>query len=166
MRLTLISLAILCGCRRTDHDAPSSSASMPTASELGHPVVAGTIHSENGALGTWDVALNDCQSGEYKGFFGADFFVSGTNNIRLRYVHDEAAGEVIKIFYPNEKNTAAVFNRNDTCSVLEGTASKMKVRTRVAGVGDVRHVEGHVKFDCTYDDGGHVTGEVTFSHCH
>jgi hypothetical protein len=56
-----------------------------------------------GQLGTWDVALSDCQTGELSGFYGADFFVAGTTNIRLRYVHDEATGEILKIFYPDKE---------------------------------------------------------------
>ena len=156
-------------------DAPSQGATDTTgatptaaalATELGHSVVTGYVHSVAGQLGTWNVTLSDCQTGELNGFYGADFFVAGTTNIRLRYVHDEATGEVLKIFYPDKKDTAAVFDHTDKCTVLEGAVTKMNARTRVVGKGDIRHVEGHVKFDCTYDKDGHVTGEVTFSHCH
>jgi len=91
--------------------------------------------------------------------------VAGSTRSRLRYVHDEAAGEVVKIFYPDKKDTAMVFRRTDGCAVLEGSVTKMNVRTRVSGQGDIQHLEGRVKYDCTAD-GTHVSGEVTFSHCH
>ncbi len=173
MRLIWVVLVLVSGCGK-NHDEPSrgsaDTAAVPgaaLAAELGHAVVTGNVHSVGGKLGTWDVALSDCQTGEYNGFYGADFFVAGTTNIRLRYVHDEATGEVLKIFYPNEKNSAAVFDRTDKCAILEGAVTKMNARTRVPGKGDIRHVEGHVKFDCAYDTNtGHVTGDVTFSHCH
>lgn len=180
VHVTSLALVALCvpGCG-PDPDAALQAAAAPSqvaatpkgpdaaVTELGRAVVTGNLHSVGGQLGTWEVALSDCQTGELNGFYGADFFVAGTTTIRLRYVHDEATGEVLKIFYPDKKDLAAVFDCSDKCAVLEGSITKMNARTRVVGKGDIRHVEGYVKFDCTYDhDRGQVTGDVVFSHCH
>ncbi len=128
--------------------------------------VTGRVHSAGGELGSWDIALSDCQSGESNGFFGVDFYVAGSDHMRLRYVHDEAMGEIVKVTYPSKPGTANVFNRNDKCSVLEGSVEKMNV-TNWTPKGRIRHLSGHLKFDCIHTDGtGHVSGEATFSHCH
>jgi hypothetical protein len=127
--------------------------------------ITGKVHSVGGEIGTWDIVLDKCESGEIEGFFGADFSAVGNDDLRLRYVHDEAAGDIVKIMIPSQKNQARVFNRNDKCKVLEGSIEKMNV-TNWTPKGKIRHVKGHVKFDCAYEDKGHVTGEATFVGCH
>ena len=95
-----------------------------------------------------------------------DFYAAGSDQLRLRYVHDEAMGEIVKVAYPSKPDTANVFDRNDECSVLEGAIEKTNV-TSWTPRGRIRHLNGHVKFDCRHtDEKSHVTGEVTFSHCH
>jgi hypothetical protein len=129
-------------------------------------VVTGKVHSEGGALGTWDITLDSCQSGERNGFYGVDFYAPGSDELRLRYVHDEAQGEIVKIVYPTKKDTALQLDRNEKCTVLEGHVEKTNVSTGTAK-GQIRHLNGHVKFDCKHTGGkGRVSGEATFAHCH
>jgi len=138
-------------------------ASAVAAQSLTH--VTGHVHAAGGDMGSWDIVLSGCQSGEQNGFYGVDFYVAGNDNMRLRYVHDEAMGEVVKIAIPSKPGTAAVFDRTDRCSVLEGSIEKTNVSTWTPR-GKIRHLNGQVKFDCKRGDGGHVTGEATFAHCH
>jgi hypothetical protein len=130
--------------------------------------VTGNIHSVGGELGTWDIVLGDCQSGERNGFYGADFYVAGDDNLRLRYVHDEAVGDVVKVVYPTKMDTAIVFDRSSKCAVLEGAVQRSNITTKSWNHGGaIRHVNGHMKLDCRHTDGkGRVTGEVTFTNCH
>jgi hypothetical protein len=189
--LSLLVLALLAptlGCKN-DNAAPSdpaanavsqalaqaanAQAAAASAQAMGQAMLAqtqtsvtGKVHSAGGELGTWDATLSDCQSGERNGFYGADFYVPGSDDLRLRYVHDEAAGEVVKIAIPSKKDEFMVFDRAAKCSVLEGSVEKTNVSTSTTH-GNIRHVNGHVKFACTDSHGkGHVTGEVTFSDCH
>jgi len=128
--------------------------------------VEGNVHSAGGGLGTWDIELGDCRSGESSGFYGVDFFVAGDKNLRLRYVHDEAKGEVVKVVDPSKKDSALVLDRSASCSVLEGAVEKTNFQTWTPK-GKIRHLEGHVKFDCKHAGGkGRVRGEAVFSHCH
>ena len=127
--------------------------------------VTGNVHSVGGDLGNWDITLSDCQSGELDGFYGVDFYVAGSDEMRVRYVHDEASGDVIKVPIPPAMTNMRVFGRTTKCAVLDGNLEKTNVSTWTPK-GKVRHLNGHVKFDCSYDDGkAHVTGEATFSHC-
>jgi len=124
----------------------------------------GSIHAVGGELGTWDVTLGECQSGEYNGFYGADFYVGET--LRLRYVHDEAAGDIVKVGIPSKKDTVLVIDREAKCKVLEGNVEKTNYK-QWSPKGDIRHINGHVKFDCEQPgSSGRVSGEVKFEHCH
>ena len=129
------------------------------------PTLTGKIHSAGGELGTWEVTLDECHSGEVLGFFGVDFYVAGSNDLRLRYVHDEAKGTVVKVGIPSKKGSVYVLTREDKCTVLEGSLEKTNVSTWTPK-GKIRHLDGHVKFDCAVEGKGHVTGEATFSQCH
>jgi hypothetical protein len=145
--------------------AASAQAFGSAAVAQSQPSVTGKVHSAGGELGTWDITLGDCQSGEVKGFYGVDFFVNSDSEMRLRYVHDEAAGDVVKVAVPS-KNTMLVFDRGAKCSVLQGSIEKTNFTTWTPQ-GKIRHLDGHVKFDCTASGGkGHVSGEASFSHCH
>jgi hypothetical protein len=127
--------------------------------------VTGKVQSVGGELGTWDVTLSGCQSGEASGFYGADFYASGSDEMRLRYVHDEAAGDVVKVAVPSKKGALLVLDRAAKCSVLEGSVEKTNVNTWTPK-GNIHHLNGHVRFDCTGAGKGRVSGEVTFSDCH
>jgi hypothetical protein len=145
--------------------AASAQAMASAAAVEGQTKVAGNVHFEGGPLGTTDTALGACQSGEVNGFFGVDFYVAGSTDTRLRYVHDEAAGDVVKVAVPG-KSELAVFGRSAKCSVLEGSLEKTNFNTWTPK-GNIRHLNGHVKFDCPTGGGkARVSGEATFSHCH
>jgi hypothetical protein len=146
--------------------AASAQALAATLTAQAATKITGNVHSVGGELGTFDIVLTSCQSGEVNGFFGADFYAPGSDEMRLRYVHDEAKGDIVKVAIPSKKSRALSFDRSDKCTVLEGSVEKTNVSTATTK-GKIRHLDGHVKFDCTYTPGGgHVTGEVTFSHCH
>lgn len=130
------------------------------------PSVKGNVHATGGELGALELTFSDCQSGERNGFYGADFYVAGSEELRLRYVHDEAAGEVVKIGVPSKAGTFMVLDKAAKCTVLEGNVAKTNVKTWTPK-GDIHHVEGHVKFECTQAGGkGQVSGDLTFAHCH
>ena len=67
---------------------------------------------------------------------------------------------------PGKKGEALVFDRDAKCKVLEGHIEKTNVK-QWTPKGDMRHINGGVKFDCTHTSGkGHVNGEIKFEHCH
>jgi hypothetical protein len=174
----LLLLVPAIGCKAKVDKSPAGTASAqalgPIAQAMASAVpphvdletsITGNVHSVGGELGTWDITLNSCHSGETQGFYGVDFSTAGSDDLRLRYVHDEAAGEVVKVMYPN-KTLARVFNRDDSCTILEGSIQKMNM-TVWTPKGRIRYLQGHVKFDCKQTGGkGRVTGEATFSGCH
>ena len=161
----LVALAFF-ACRENDSHSSFAEKAQAVANALSDPVVTGSLHSVGGELGTWDLALTRCQSGEYNGFYGVDFYDASSDNMRLRYVHDEAVGDVVKVAIPSKEHRALVFDRDAKCSVLEGSVEKLNVTTWTSK-GKIRHLSGRVKLDCVHSNGaGHVTGEATFSHCH
>ncbi len=133
------------------------------------PVTNGNIHSVGGELGTFDTALNDCQSGEHENFYGADFYAPGSDKLALRYVHDEAAGDIFKVAIPSKPGTVTVLDKEAKCTVREGTITRTKHNvTTSRASGNIKYIDGHVKFDCAqFGPGkGRVSGEVTFANCH
>ena len=183
----IVSSVVLCGlfacaagCRGkpANDDPPAAPASSVSASPrdaaadaidtVGQTRVSGTLRSEGGELGTWDVVLADCHSGERDGFYGAEFYVAGSTEMRLRYIHDEAVGDIVKVADPSKNDAADAVVRfdRDACTVLDGSIQKTN-HTTWTPKGKIRHVSGHVKLDCKTKSGkGHVTGDVTFVHCH
>jgi hypothetical protein len=160
------------GCKRQrqaylDTQGIGSAVSLAmSARAQSHGTVSGTVHSVGGVAGTWDMTLADCQSGELDGFYGVDFYVAGSDEMRLRYVHDEAAGDVVKIPIPPKMTDRLVLRNDKTmCTLLDGKLEKTNVSTWTPK-GNIRRLDGHVKFDCTTTEGkGHVTGDITFSQC-
>jgi hypothetical protein len=149
-----------------DQAASAQAMASALAAQVDVPAsVTGNVHSVGGQLGTWDITLDKCASGEVEGFFGVDFSAPGSDDLRLRYVHDEGEGDIVKVVYPTKKDTARAFDRDDKCAVLEGHVEKTNITTWTPK-GKIRHVKGHVKFDCKTDGGGHIKGEATFSDCH
>jgi Protein of unknown function (DUF3592) len=130
-------------------------------------VTSGNVHAVGGELGTFDITLNDCQSGEHNSFYGADFYAPGSDNLRLRYVHDEAAGDIVKVAIPSKPGTVTVFDRAAKCTVLEGSIEKTNITTSRAK-GNIKYINGHVKFDCAQfgTAKGRVSGQATFTNCH
>jgi hypothetical protein len=128
---------------------------------------SGNVHAVGGELGTFDITLNDCQSGEHNNFYGADFYAPGSDDLRLRYVHDEAAGDIVKVAIPSKPGTVTVFDRQAKCTVLEGAIEKTNITTSRAK-GNIKYINGHVKFDCAqFGSGkGRVSGQATFTNCH
>jgi hypothetical protein len=95
-----------------------------------------------------------------------DLYAVGGDDLRVRYVHDEAQGEIVKVLIPGKDGDALQFDRNQHCSVLEGDVEKTNVSSW-SSKGNIRHVNGHLMFDCKNTAGkGRVTGEVTFTGCH
>lgn len=147
-------------------EAARALAQASAVAAQGEATIAGTVHSAGGELGTWDIALTACQSGEYDGFYGVDFYAPGSETMRVRFVHDEAIGTVVKVGIPSRAGTTLVFDRNEKCAVLQGGLEKTNMTTWTPK-GKIRHLNGQVKFDCKHSQGkGHVTGDATFSHCH
>jgi hypothetical protein len=130
-------------------------------------VTSGNVHAVGGELGTFDITLSDCQSGEHNNFYGADFYAPGSDNLRLRYVHDEAAGDIVKVAIPSKPGTVTVFDREAKCTVLEGAIAKTNITTSRAK-GNIKYINGHVKFDCAQFGAvkGRVSGQATFANCH
>ena len=172
----VLPVVLALGCRKSREETGLQIASVITGGQI-RPAdgdggggiessVTGTIHSVGGDLGTWDATLTNCQSGERNGFYGADFSAAGSTDLRLRYVHDEAAGDVVKVLIPGKDGEALRFDREASCTKLEGSVQKTNISTWTPK-GTIRHVKGHVNFDCTHSNGaGHVTGSVTFANCH
>lgn len=174
-------MLVLAGCRgdAKPKDDPTSlipalpQIPSPAASEVAELLaqeplgmtVTGKIHSVGGELGTFDVPLEECESGETSGFFGVDLYSKDSKDLRLRYVHDEAKGNIVKVAYNSKKGSVYVITRDDKCAVLEGSVEKTNFSTR-STKGMIRHLKGHVKFDCPVEGKGHVTGEATFAGCH
>lgn len=165
----LLFLVLAVGCKdnplkRGLEEAASAQAMASAVTAQSQTTITGNVHSAGGKLGTWDIVLSSCQSGEVQGFYGVDFYVAGNNEMRLRYVHDEATGDVVKVAAPSSDDVY-VFGHNMKCSSMDGSIEKTNVTTWTPK-GKIRHVNGHVKFDCSDTAGNHVTGEATFSHCH
>jgi hypothetical protein len=84
-------------------------------------------------------------------------------------VHDEAAGDIVKVAIPSKPGTVTVFDREAKCTVLEGSIQRAPGNvTTSRATGLIKYINGHVKFDCAqFGSGkGRVSGQATFTNCH
>jgi hypothetical protein len=119
--------------------------------------VSGTISSTGGELGTWTMHPDRCQSGARNQFRGVQLFEDG--DLHGTAYLAPVGGEPAITVNIGTGGSARRFGASE-CRVLDGS-----VEPQNSTVNDVRSVEGHVRFDCTWHD-EHVTGDVTFGNCH
>lgn len=137
------------------------------AQKEAQPAITGSINASGGELGKWSITPDSCFNDQNMGFYGVDFYLN--QELRMRYVKDEAVGIVLKVIVPDgkkgtEAHQALVFREAD-CSQLQGTLLKTNVMNWTPQ-GKLSNLKGTLSFDCTYNKGKeHLQGKLEFSGC-
>lgn len=121
-----------------------------------HDGVHGTIYSEGGKLGTWQVEVAKCQSRGHR-FDGLNFY-DGNGVNRARMIVDAKGDAYLWVYKDDEKNWGYRAERKD-CTTLDANMT-------LKSSGHRRDVfDGALAFDCKLAD-GRVHGSLTFQGCY
>jgi len=106
-----------------------------------------------GALGTWTIAPDDCDSGQLEGFAGVVLKSSKDRGHVVRVVRDPVRGNLVVVVSPGKPNHVI---SSETCPGLV-----VNVRRGNTNINDVWTQDGNVKLECP-----ELRGAVTFEGCH
>lgn len=107
-----------------------------------------------------------CVSMQPYGHFGANLHGPGPNDGAVYVTIDPTTGKKVEVEIPGSCRDAdgtdcTLFPvPRDRCTTYDAS-----VHNTGTVVNDVRLVEGHLKLDCTLEDGTTVKGEITFDGC-
>lgn len=116
--------------------------------------------------GEWTFVPTGCASLQPYGRMGANLHGDGPNDGAVYVSLDPTHGHRIELEVPGSCRNAdgtdcTVFEvPRDRCSTYD-----VSVEPTGTVVNDVRLVEGHVRLDCTLEDGARVEGAITFEGC-
>jgi hypothetical protein len=121
--------------------------------------LAGELQSSGGELGTWTMSVDQCESGEPKGFFGVDLYTSDDERLGVRIIDDPVHGIQVNVNIPESDNRAVPLRPGD-CAVLDAQVYQQNKRTNW-----IWHMAGSLRIDCE-TKGGRLLGEVEFEDCY
>jgi hypothetical protein len=120
----------------------------------------GTVEASGPPLGDFVMKPNRCASGQHQGFRGV-ILTSGDSTQRIQVVEDPIRGSVVQIAIPSTCS-------GGRCEVLPVTSDDCDLFSIHIGdtnttVNNIRVVEGFLKLDCSFEAGGSLKADVTFT---
>lgn len=128
--------------------------------------VEGHVVVSEGPRAPFTFRPSGCASMQPYGRCGANLHAAGSDDGAVYVTLDPIAGKRVEIEIPGSCRDAdgtdcTVFPvPRDHCTVFEAA-----VQNTGTVVNDVRLVEGHLRLDCTLEDGTRVVGNLTFDGC-
>jgi len=128
--------------------------------------VEGAFQAAGPPLGTFTFTPTQCRSGERMQFFGAVLLGEGPTDGGILVGEDPVQGRFVKVEVPGSckppdyEVCTEILVKPESCSTFEASVSRTGVQ-----VNDIRVVEGHLKLDCRFPEGGSATAALTFSGC-
>lgn len=126
----------------------------------------GSFAADGGPLGTFTFTPTQCRSGERMSFFGVILVGDGPTAGGVLVVDDPVKGRLLKVEIPGSckppdyEVCTVVELGPDVCPTLD-----MKIEKTNSTVNDIRLIDGRVRADCTFPEGGTFRGNVTFESC-
>ncbi|HJZ89070.1 MAG TPA: hypothetical protein VKN99_28055 [Polyangia bacterium] len=130
------------------------------AGGLGCTDVHGRFVAQGRPLGDWELAPDDCESGQPRDFFGVNLWRSDAQSRMVRLVEDPVQGHSVVVMVPGMGDPGLALSRA-SCTRLEANLSFDTVSE-----GDGRDLGGWLELECATPDQGSFRGSVSFDHCH
>jgi hypothetical protein len=126
----------------------------------------GSLVAQGQPIGDFTFTPTQCRSGQRMSFFGAVLVGDGPTDGGILVGEDAVKGKFVKLEVPGsckppdyEVCTEVMVERS-YCSVYEA-----HVENTNTTVNDVRLVDGHLKLDCKFPEGGSVKADIKFENC-
>ncbi|NMB74136.1 MAG: zinc-ribbon domain-containing protein [Myxococcales bacterium] len=126
----------------------------------------GSFVSKGQPLGDFTFTPTQCRSGQRMSFFGAILVGDGPTEGGLLVGEDAVKGKFVKLEVPGSckppdyEVCTELFIERSYCSVFEAYAKNTNTT-----VNDIRLVDGHLKLDCVFPEGGSVKADIKFENC-
>lgn len=128
--------------------------------------VEGNLVSKGEPAGNFVFIPDACRSGQHMQFFGAVILGKGQTDGAVVLIEDPVKGKVIKIEVPGsceppdyEKCREIIIDPS-ACSVYN-----MSVKKTSTMVNDIRLIDGSVKLNCSFKEGGSVQADMVLKNC-
>jgi hypothetical protein len=126
----------------------------------------GSFIAQGQPLGDFTFTPTRCRSGQRMSFFGAILVGDGPTEGGLLVGEDAVKGKFVKLEVPGSckppdyEVCTELFIERSYCSVFEAG-----VKYTNTTVNDIRLVDGHLRLDCQFPEGGSVKADIQFENC-
>ena len=128
--------------------------------------VEGQFVAAGEPLGDFTFVPDSCRSGQRMNFFGVVILGKGPNDGAVVPIQDVAQGKMVKVEVPGScqppdlEVCKEIDIKPEHCSVFE-----LSVKRTNTTVNDIRLLDGHLKLDCKFPEGGTAKADMKFTSC-
>ena len=128
--------------------------------------VEGQFVATGEPLGNFKFVADSCRSGQRMNFFGVVMLGKGPNDGAIVPIHDVAQGKMVKVEVPGScqppdlEICKEIDIKPEHCSVFQ-----LSVKRTNTTVNNIRLLDGHLKLDCKFPEGGTAKADMKFTSC-
>jgi hypothetical protein len=128
--------------------------------------VEGQFVATGKPLGNFKFVAEQCRSGQRMNFFGVVLLGKGPNDGAIVPIQDVAQGKMVKVEIPGScqppdlEVCKEVNIKPDQCSVFQMSVKRTNTR-----VNNITLLDGYLKLDCKFEEGGTVKADFKFESC-
>jgi len=126
----------------------------------------GNLVSKGEPVGTFTFTPDACRSGQRMQFYGAVILGKDQHSGAVVVIEDALKGKIVKIEVPGScqppdyEKCKEVIIDPAACNVYD-----MAVKRTSTVVNDIRLVDGHLRLNCGFKEGGNLQANLTFENC-
>jgi hypothetical protein len=126
----------------------------------------GTLISKGKPAGDFTFVPKKCRSGERMQFFGAVMLGEGQQDGAVVAIHDPIKGKLVKVEVPGScrppdyEKCHEILIEQKQCSTFNVNVK----RTNII-INEIVLIDGSLKLDCTFPEGGTIKADMKFENC-
>ncbi len=126
----------------------------------------GEFVAKGAPLGDFTFKPKQCRSGQRMNFFGVVLLGDGPTDGGILVIEDAVRGKMLKVEVPgsckppDHEVCTEILVEPKHCKVYESSIERTHTE-----VNDVRLLDGHLRIDCTFPEGGTAKADIRFTGC-
>jgi len=126
----------------------------------------GSVSAQGEPLGAMNFVPQQCRSGEHESFYGVFLLGEDETSGAIKAVVDARDGDFLDVELPGSCKGPD----NDDCTTVrvgpsQCTTFDLQVTKTDTWVNEIRLLDGSLKLDCTFEQGGTLVADVRFESC-
>jgi hypothetical protein len=126
----------------------------------------GSFHATGAPLGDYVFTPAQCRSGEHESFFGVFLLGESESAGGLKIIVEPTGEKMVQAEVPGSCKGA----NNDDCRVVNIERDSCEtfdigLQRTDTYVNEIRLLDGHLRLDCRFEDGGSAKADVKFESC-